>query len=53
VAHYAGGQPLPFEAVADRIAAYLADRNLRVALRGYAHTLLHDTLGEDASVHGH
>jgi peptidyl-prolyl cis-trans isomerase C len=52
VAHYAEGQQLPFEAVADRIAAYLADRNLRVALRGYAHTLVHDALDEDASLQG-
>ncbi|MDL1862713.1 peptidylprolyl isomerase [Betaproteobacteria bacterium PRO7] len=51
VARYVAGDPLPYEAVAERIAAHLADRNLRVALRDYAHTLAHDALDEDAHAH--
>ncbi len=51
VSRYAPGEPLPYEAVAERIAAYLADRNLRVALRDYAHTLAHDALDEGAHTH--
>ncbi|MCX8115638.1 MAG: peptidylprolyl isomerase [Burkholderiaceae bacterium] len=48
VARYVAGEPLPYEAVAQRIAAHLAERNLRVALREYAHALAHD---EDAHTH--
>lgn len=48
VARYVAGESLPYEAVAERIAAHLADRNLRVALREYAHALAHD---EDAHTH--
>lgn len=51
VARYVAGDPLPYEAVADRIAAQLAHRNLRVALRDYAHTLAHDAFDEDAHPH--
>jgi peptidyl-prolyl cis-trans isomerase C len=47
VARYVAGDPLPYEAVAQRIAAHLADRNLRTALRDYAHTLAHDALDDD------
>lgn len=35
------GRELPFEAVQPRIAARLAERNLRRALRDYAHSLMH------------
>lgn len=51
VARYVAGEALPYEAVAERIAAHLADRNLRVALRDYAHTLAHDALDEGAHAH--
>lgn len=51
VSRYVAGDPLPYEAVAERIAAHLADRNLRVALRDYAHTLAHDALDEGAHTH--
>ncbi|HEU0198902.1 MAG TPA: peptidylprolyl isomerase [Burkholderiaceae bacterium] len=36
------GKPLPFEAVHARIAQFLTTRRLRVALREYAHGLLHE-----------
>lgn len=51
VARYVAGEALPYEAVAERIAAHLAARNLRVALRDYAHTIAHDAL--DEGVHAH
>jgi len=51
VARYVTGDLLPYEAVAERIAAHLTDRNLRVALRDYAHTIAHDALDEGAHTH--
>ncbi|MFZ5540035.1 MAG: peptidylprolyl isomerase [Pseudomonadota bacterium] len=48
VARYAAGDALPYDAVAERIAAHLADRNLRIALREYVHALAHD---EGANTH--
>ncbi|HEU0200860.1 MAG TPA: peptidylprolyl isomerase [Burkholderiaceae bacterium] len=36
------GKPLPFETVHERIAQFLTARRLRVALREYAHGLLHE-----------
>jgi peptidyl-prolyl cis-trans isomerase C len=36
------GRALPYEAVRDRIAARLAERNLQQALREYAHALMHE-----------
>lgn len=41
VARYVAGEPVPYEAVAVRIAAHLADRHLRVALRDYGCRLVH------------
>jgi peptidyl-prolyl cis-trans isomerase C len=45
------GEPLPYEFVADRVAMHLADHRLRVALRNYAHALLHETLGDESHAH--
>ncbi len=45
------GEPLPYQLVAERIAAHLAEHRLRVALRDYAHALLHESL--EAQSHAH
>jgi peptidyl-prolyl cis-trans isomerase C len=51
VTRRASGDLLPFEFVADRIAAHLADRRLRAALLEYAHALVREASGEDVHAH--
>lgn len=45
------GEPLPYEFVAERIASHLAEHRLRVALRDYAHALLHEDLEAESHAH--
>lgn len=47
------GELLPYDMVADRVAMHLAEHRLRVALREYAHALLHDALGAESHAHVH
>ncbi len=42
VARRVPGERLPYELVAERVQTHLAEHRLRVALRDYAHSLLHE-----------
>lgn len=47
------GNLVPYELVADRVAALLADHRLRAALRDYAHALLHEAIDTETHAQAH